>query len=244
MAISFCLTWRNSKQELHENLCHHLFLPQKTGYFWGSLRRLRKVKRFEWRIRCWFFFFNFLPTYRWEFDFLCWAIYEDSALDDLGLLEWFLTKIFCLPLPVISRVVTLFIYTGWNPRLPIYFRPFIDVNNHTLIAGCLGRHPRWFPSPLGKPPGRPGILKIGRIGRMGGDPEIPGWLVFCDLPNWGILCWVTNCLNHLQLFVVFLLKWFLGKLFTDSDPMGCKSPCFHHHLGEYVLLFSNHLKQI
>lgn len=161
MAISFCLTWRNSKQELHENLCHHLFLPQKTGYFWGSLRRLRKVKRFEWRIRCWFFFFNFLPTYRWEFDFLCWAIYEDSALDDLGLLEWFLTKIFCLPLPVISRVVTLFIYTGWNPRLPIYFRPFIDVNNHTLIAGCLGRHPRWFPSPLGKPAGRPGILRMG-----------------------------------------------------------------------------------
>lgn len=37
-----------------------------------------------------------LFTYRWEFDFWCWPIYEDSALDDRGLLEWFLTQIFCL----------------------------------------------------------------------------------------------------------------------------------------------------
>ena len=29
----------------------------------------------------------FLPMYQREFEFLCWAIYEDSALDDLGLLE-------------------------------------------------------------------------------------------------------------------------------------------------------------
>lgn len=146
-------------------------------------------------------------------------------------LTWMIPcKDFLPPLPVLSRVVAnpcyLFIFghffpplKNWNngpPRVPVF--------------GCFCQKSQVTQGDFRH------LLENLQVdfGRMGGwEVTRNTWLVgFCDLPNRGILCWLTNCLNHLQLFVVFLLKWFLGTFGSGfGSHFGCKSPCFHPLFG-------------